>query len=399
MYKRLNKNDKETIIANSNGVRYVLNTYTYAALSVDPQDPLFCVSVSNNSFSIDLWTGCLLNCAYCHVQGCYYDLCSGGKTFSMCHKPVRRNSASVKEVVEALVKFCGFIPHYSPISICTSSTEPFLNDEVTESTLEIMECFAELGYKNPFWIVTKIGGIDCKWRERMQNILAHGNKLLLSVCWTNNDPRIEPHTADRFRNLQWMADEGVILNWYMRPLVDDWNASDENLRYIMEYVRSTGLPFTSIAAGGLRWTEGIEFGMKELHHLPMPELLKKDNKKTLHSSTIESIKRLHAEILPEIPLFFKSSCCLSHALGIPNLNALYLTDGEDHCRNCPEQQARLCRRARDSFDRERAEEYLRQKGLNVCVEQDPEEPVLRITGRSYEDTYIGLKYLTRYITV
>lgn len=281
-----------------NNKKYKLNQHTYAVLSNDENNPLYNVSVSNNSFSIDIWRGCLLQCAYCHVQGCYGDLRKDKDgNFTMNYKPERRNNSTISEVVDSLINYEGFLKDYSPISICTSSTEPFLNEEVTQSTIEIMLEFVKRGMKNPFWVVTKFGGINRKWEPDIKNILKNGNKLLISVCWTNNSIEIEPYHKNRFVNLFWMAEIGVLINWYMRPLVKEWNASFENIRYIMETAKETGISFINICSGGLRWTEGIEFALECIHHLDMPELIKNDNEKTLSPEIEKYIEELSKELL------------------------------------------------------------------------------------------------------
>ena len=369
-YKVKKQDCKTTLIECDNGAEYCLNTFTFASISDQESNPLFCVSVSNNSFSIDLWRGCLLDCAYCHVQGCFYDLIESDSKITMHYAPVRRNNSTIQEVVESLVHHPSFIPDYSLISLCTSSTEPFLNEEVTSSTIAIMLEFVRKGFKNPFWIVTKMGGIANHWEPEIREIIESGSKILISVCWTNNLPEIEPMRGDRFKNLRWMTDCGVLLNWYMRPLVREWNASTENLRFIMEKVGNLDLPFLNIVAGGLRWTEGIEFGMRMLHNLPLPEIAKDDNIKTLYPDTIINIKKIHDELLPEIPLFFKSSCAVSHALSLPNLNCWQFMGDVVQCENCPTEQYMRCHHIFNHLDINRINEELtrRQCGCQILFE-------------------------------
>ena len=368
-YEVMDRDPKVTRLRWDEGETYALNTYTYACLSWDERSPLFCVSQSNNSLSIDLWRGCLLDCAYCHVQGCCYDLEPAGDSLGIHYGPVRRNGSSPEAVVEALTAHPAFLPHYSLISLCTSSTEPFLNEEVIRSTLEVMLAFVRRGLKNPFWIVTKIGGIPQRWRPKVERILAAGNKILLSICWTNNATQIEPARHDRFQNLRWMAESGVLLNWYMRPLVEEWNADGENLRFLMTKIRSLDLPFVNIAAGGLRWTEGIEFGVKALHGLPMPRLVRDDNQKTLPDTVVQQVKSLHKELLGDIPLFFKSSCAVSHALRIPSINCWQIEGGGEECALCPTAQYRRCHQILGRMDLAAVNRTLKMREIPCRLEQ------------------------------
>ena len=371
------------------GQEYILNKHTYAALSNDEKNPLYCVSVSNNSFSIDIWRGCLLDCAYCHVQGCYGDLKEkkrGG--LSINYKPTRRNKSTIREIVSALIHYEGFIPNYSPVSICTSSTEPFLGDEIIQSTIDIMHEFIKQGMKNPFWIVTKVGGIDIKWKDEVVKIIEHGNKILISVCWTNNLIEIEPYHQNRFINLDWMEREGVLINWYMRPLVKEWNASLENIRLIMEQAKKAGINFVNICAGGLRWTEGIEFGLKCIHKLEMPKLVKNDNEKTLDIEIEKYIKKLGREIFPDTPIYIKSSCALSEALKLPEINLLQFSF-DKHCMDCPIEQKERC-------DTIKKIVYSKKCILDLPVlpELSQDEVLNIIKNNDYADSNIAIKKIS-----
>lgn len=332
-------NEEEVRVICDNGKEYTLNRNTFAALSNNLRDPLSLVSLSNSSFSIDMWKGCKYDCAYCHVQGCYNNLIDG----SMNYIPVRKTSFSEEDVVNKLIKYKHFHANESLISIATSSTEPFANKDVTDSTIELMEQFINLGYFNPFWIVTKGGVILHNQMMRIKRLIDKGAIIIVSICWTNNDSRIEPIFLDRFSFAKELDSIGVHLNWYMRPLVREWNASPSNLEFIMKHVAENDYPIKSIIAGGLRWTSGIEFGIEGLHNYKLPKLIIDDNKKTLDDDIIQNIISLHKKYLPTIPLFFKSSCCISYALKIPNINHVELFE-DNYCKlsYCPFEQSSIC---------------------------------------------------------
>lgn len=326
-------------IVNAEGHTFKLLPYTFATLSTDKNNPLYCVSVANNSFSIDPWKGCPLNCAYCHVQGCYVDL----KNWTNCYYPVKRSRFTEKEIVESLVCHKWFIPHRSIISIGTSSTEPFFDDLMIRSTLSVMQAFVDLGYRNPFWIVTKAGFPGEKYITDFSKILNAGNQILVSICWSNNPSYIEPFQTNRFRNIQIARALGIHINWYLRPLCDEWNANDEKLEYIFSKAKRYEPYLDNITPGGLRWTEGVEFGIWAVHDQEMPKLKKSDNVKTLSKKTMKTLSILSNKEFPKKPLYYKSSCALSHMLQIPNFN---LVDqfSYDYClaSHCPESQRKLC---------------------------------------------------------
>lgn len=325
---------------NVDGRTYELLPHTFAALSMDENDPLYCVSVANNSFSIDPWKGCPMNCTYCHVQGCFSDL----KNWTNCYYPVRRSRFMESDSVDALVRHKWFIPHKSIISIGTSSTEPFLDDAMVRSTLSVMQAFVDKGYKNPFWIVTKAGFPDEKYAPDFSRIMDAGNLILVSICWSNNPSYIEPRKTNRFRNIRLAHSLGVRLNWYLRPLCDEWNSSNENLEFIFSKVKEFDCYLDNITPGGLRWTEGVEFGIWAVHDQKMPKLKKSDNVKTLSEATMQALSALCNREFLEKPLYYKSSCAISHMLHIPNFNFVDQFNVE-YCTasHCPESQRKLCR--------------------------------------------------------
>ena len=329
----------DAVIVGVDGRTYSLLPHTFSALSNDENNPLFCVSVANNSFSVDPWRGCPLDCAYCHVQGCYADL----RNWTNCYTPRRRSRFSGEEIVEALIQHKWFIPHKSIISIGTSSTEPFLEHNLINSTLTIMKAFSDRGFRNPFWIVTKVGFPGEQYKEQFREILARGNPIIVSICWSNNPTNIERYNGNRFRNLTLAKELGIKLNWYMRPLCEEWNTSDKNLKYIFDTVISYAPYIDNIAPGGLRWTSGVEFGIWAVHGQPMPKLTKEDNVKTLSDDSIFKIRKLCTDTFLNKPVFFKSSCALSNLLNIPNFNLIDLFK-PDCCAisNCPEKQRELC---------------------------------------------------------
>lgn len=306
-----------------NGKKHELCEYMFGVLEMDHTNPLCCVSEANNSFSIDYWKGCTYQCAYCHVQGIYEDL---DENFRMYKYPVPRSKFSIEEIIDALVKHKYFEKDKSVISIATSSTEPFANEEVTESTLRIMEYFVELGYKNPFWIVTK-AGIPKNISNRLRKICDNGNKIMISICYANNPQEIEPAQNNRFRNIEELKNTGVTISWYMRPLVQEWGANRQSLEKLIQIVSEKYYDYIDmIIPGGLRWTEGIEFGLKDIRGLEMPKLIKEYNKKTLSNDIENTILELCDEYFPNKPIYFHSSCGISHMLNKSNIALLNIFD-------------------------------------------------------------------------
>ena len=76
--------------------------------------------------------------------------------------------------------------------------------------------------KNPIWIVTK-DGVPSNIIERLKKV-SETNKIVISICWANNNKSIEPYTKDRFVNIEkFRNNSGISFTWYLRPLVRDWS--------------------------------------------------------------------------------------------------------------------------------------------------------------------------------
>lgn len=314
-------NKKNEINITYKNKEYTLCEYMYGVLEMEHNNPLCCVSEANNSFSIDYWKGCSYQCAYCHVQGIYEDLDSN---YRMYQAPIPRSKFTIQEIIDALVKHPYFEKDASVISIATSSTEPFATPKVTESTLEIMEYFVTLGYKNPFWIVTK-AGIPNDIANRLKKICDHGNKIMISFCYAGNPKNIEPMQNNRFKNIELLKDTGVTTSWYLRPLVKEWGANLSHLSEMIETVaKNYGDYIDMIVPGGLRWTEGIEFGMHVQRGQKMPDLIKEYDQKTLSNEIEKNIVQLCAKYFPNKPVYFNSSCAVSHMLERNNIALLNL---------------------------------------------------------------------------
>lgn len=345
---------------------YTLCEYMYGVLEMDHNNPLCCVSEANNSFSIDYWKGCSYQCAYCHVQGIYEDLDSD---YRMYKAPIPRSKFSIKEIIDALVKHPYFEKDVSVISIATSSTEPFASPKVTESTLEIMEYFVSIGYKNPFWIVTKAGVPD-GIINRLKKICKNGNKIMISFCYAGNPKNIEPMQNDRFKNIELLKDTGVTTSWYLRPLVKEWGANLSHLREMFEIVsKNYGEYIDMIVPGGLRWTEGIEFGMHVQRGQEMPNLIKEYDKKTLSNKIEDDIICLCEKYFPNIPVYFNSSCAISHMLKKNNIALLNILKHEictkSKCYNPSKSMCSKCSFSKNELDK--IEMALKREGIDIKI--------------------------------
>lgn len=351
-----------TIKGATTGREFALRKHTYGVLVPDDSHPLSAVSVSNNSLSIDLWIGCTWQCRYCHVQGTYQDLSDQG---TMPKKPQRRNSFSIDQILDELLEHPFFIVDETIISIGTASTEPFAPGPVTESTFEIMNAFIRRGLRNPFWIVTK-GGFPKGRKLDLARITKISRGLMLSFCWADNPDTIEPVRNNRFLRAEEAKEAGATIAWYMRPIVPEWNGNPDRIEMMMLWAkRHYGQVIDMIVPGGLRWTEGIENGLVEIHKLSMPDIPRNDNVKCLPQKLIDTIFSLSKEHFPDIPVYLKSSCALTQMLRIPSVTSAQVFARQE-CKSsrCPLAQRQLCSRgAAYTMTVERAQRILDRLGI------------------------------------
>ena len=362
--KYINDLDFSNIKIINTGKKYYLNDKPFGVLNSNEDEPLYSVCVSNSSLSIDIWSGCSFGCKYCHVQGIYSHIKECGK---MRKKPMLNTKFTIEEIVEALMAHPFFEKDKTVISIGTGSTEPFGNNEVTDSTMKILEVFVEKNLKNPFWIVTK-AGIPKRIVNKVREITQHGNKIMFSMCWANNPKEIEPCQNNRFKNIELLSDiDNVYVAWYMRPLVKEWGANQKNLTSMFKYVSENyGKYIDLIVPGGMRWTSGIEYALAELNHVKVPNLIKDDNKKTLDDKIVNDIINLSNIYFPNIPVFFNSSCALSYMLSVGNISLVNCFK-ESFCLYslCPLFQRKSCKINLTNIDIKKVEKKLNDMGIVI----------------------------------
>ncbi|OHB02021.1 MAG: hypothetical protein A3F53_00480 [Candidatus Zambryskibacteria bacterium RIFCSPHIGHO2_12_FULL_48_10] len=167
---------------------------------------------------------------------------------------------------------------------------------------------------------------------------------MLSLCWADNPPHIEPIRNNRFLNIEEIKEAGVAIAWYMRPITPEWSGTRERVEMMMLWVKQHYAPYIScIVPGGLRWTEGIERGLVEVHRVSMPDIPKMENEKDLPYELAQTILELAGEHFPDTPVYFKSSCAITHMLKIPSISSVQvLSRPECEASLCPFAQRQIC---------------------------------------------------------
>lgn len=317
---------------------------TYGALSESPSDPLSAVSVANSSLSIDLWKGCPWQCAYCHVQGSRRNLDDG---HVMPKKVTKHSLFSEEEVLDELVTHPFFTPHQTILSIGTSSTEPLASGEVEGSTFEILRILRERKLKNPVWIVTK-NHVARKRLHEIKLFCDTGAVLVFSPTINGLNSTIEPLQGDRFKNWRKVSEAGAKVALYLRPLVREWGSNEYKISEILEFFKKemgSVMP-SAIVPGGLRWTDGIDYGL-QVRGLQWPQNLPRvENGKDLDDALWHHIVQESQRLFPGVPIVHHSSCALSTILMRSDLSLVF-NHATSECQesHCSPQQRGACNQA------------------------------------------------------
>ncbi len=317
---------------------------TYGALSEDPADPLSAVSVANSSLSIDLWKGCTWQCAYCHVQGSIRNLDEGGV---MPKKVTRSGLFSEEQVLDSLVSHPFFIPNQTILSIGTSSTEPLANGEVEKSTFELLRILRARKLRNPVWIVTK-NHVAHKRLKDIQLFCETGAVLIFSPTINGLDSSIEPLQGDRFKNWREVSLAGARVALYLRPLVREWGSDEKKVSEILEKFKKEmrDVMPAAIVPGGLRWTDGIDYGL-QVRGLQWPQNLPRiENGKDLDDALWHHIVQEAQRLFPGVAIVHHSSCALSTILMRSDLSLVF-NHAPSECEesHCLPQQRAACNQA------------------------------------------------------
>lgn len=317
------------------GIGVTISEQIFGALASHSDNPLSRVSVANASFSLDPFRGCPARCAYCTVAGAARDIeiipAQDGRREQVLLPTIPEQLFSGEELVQALIRHPAFIKDKSVISIGTGSTEAFL-PQVEEHTWRIMRAFLEGGYKNPFWIVTKMSIPDRladAWCKRFTLLKNNGIEVVISVTYSGAPTWLEPFQGDRFRNIELMKRCGVRISHHLRPIILGVNDSEDCMRMALD--ASIGLAEV-ICVGGLRRDAGVEIAWQNVYNLD-PSLLppRSIRQKELPDGYLERVQAYIYSKKLGIPVVTRSSEAIAHLLTIPEYNLYKYRPDDDEC--------------------------------------------------------------------
>lgn len=245
-----------------------------------------------SSISISSYDGCTIGCKYC-ILSVLED-----------RKKVRKIE-NEKELVQKLIKFKLYTKEI-PISI-NNQTDPFLNKEVSNSTLKILEIMQENNIPNPILIITK-GYIESEELEKLSNIKLN---IIILYTFSGLSEKLENRNitkqVEAMKNLSKL--NNVKLVNYYRPVIEGINSDEKTIKQVASIV--TKYCKCSIVSG-IRINTHLSKVLKELE-IELPEKYDPDHK-VLLPNTYAKIKEVFKKEKNNYPIFKKTSCGISYLL-------------------------------------------------------------------------------------
>lgn len=281
------------------------------------------VELTSSWLATNLYEGCSFRCSYCFRH----------RWNSL---PAPALALSVDEGLALLLSHPRFRSDHTPLTVNIRSTDP-LHPRVRSSTFSFMDALDELGFRNPFGLVTK-GFLSEKDAERIARL--NSLRTLVFVSYSGMPVQIEPmSTMRRLATMRNARMQGMPVVLSYKPLVAGWNDGETQIREVMEIARDY---VDAIVVGGLRLDEAIAKNIvaQDLD-LPFAVPARWGDK----AMTPAMLSRIHAAreaYCPNLPLFTHTSCAVSYITGTKNYNSLRKRAVQSCSSSCPATQISLC---------------------------------------------------------
>lgn len=250
-------------------------------------------------YSINSYIGCTINCAYCFLAPI--------KIIPM--RPVK--VMDEKELVEDMMDEVYFRKDKTIISI-NNRTDPFISQEVKESTFKILDILESKNLKNIVTITTKglITEEDALRLEKYNNI-----RIVIMVTYNGIKKDIQPIDIKIQENTIKNVSKckNIKLIQQLRPIIpkinDDERLLENLVNYAMKYCDAT-------IYQGVRVNEYIKRRLSERDYEYSGIF---DHHKQKSKEIDEFFNKLRIKN-PEYPIFDHTSCGLSYLFGLADYN-------------------------------------------------------------------------------
>lgn len=252
-----------------------------------------------SSISISSYDGCTIGCKYCILS-------------ALEDRNKVKKVANEEELVEELLEFRLYTKEI-PISI-NNQTDPFLNREIFNSTLKILEIMQEKEVKNPILIITK-GYVTNEELKKLSNI-----NLNIIILYTFSglseklENRNEKKQIDTMKKLSKL-DNIKLVNYY-RPVIEGLNSDEKLIKKVVSIVTKY---CEATIISGIRINTHLNQMLKNELKINLPQNYDPDHKMLL-PDTYKRIKDIFIKKKNKYPVFKKTSCGISYILGQPDYN-------------------------------------------------------------------------------
>lgn len=251
-----------------------------------------------SSFSINSYDGCDIGCKYCILS-----------TLEN-----RSHSTKIEDEIALVEKLKNYKFYNKEIPITINNiTDPFLNNNVFESTIKILKLLNENKFENPYVLITK-AYLSKKQLEILQSL---NFKIIIMYTFsglsTILENRDEQKQIDTLKGLSELTN--VELLHYYRPVIEGINSDENSIKKVVDIV--INYCKASIVAG-IRINSHLK---KVFDNLQIEIPFKFDTEhKVITNETYNKILDTFKKHNPDYPIFKKTSCGLAFICKMADYN-------------------------------------------------------------------------------
>lgn len=253
-------------------------------------------------YSINSYIGCTINCGYCFLAPI--------KIVPM--RPIK--AVEEDELIKNMLNDKYFVRDETVISL-NNRTDPFITEEVKNSTFKLLDIMEENNLKNVVTITTKalLTSDDAAKLDNYKNI-----KVVIIVTYNGIPLKIQP--IDRKIQEETIKNVSKCKNVYLlhqfRPIIPGVNDDEKTIREIVGYAKKY---CNATIYQGIRVNEYIKGRLEERNYNYEGKF---DVHKLKSKNTDDIFKQIQNEDL-NYQIFDHTSCALSYLLNIPDYNMHY----------------------------------------------------------------------------
>lgn len=251
-----------------------------------------------SSFSINSYDGCNIGCKYCILS-------------SLENRNSLKKIAEEKDIVKELMDYKFYSPNI-PITI-NNITDPFLNQKVFDSTIEILKEIKKNNLKNPCVVITKgyLSDVQAQILSDLKmNLICFYTLSGLSEKLENRDEKRQIETIQRLSKFK-----NIKLLHYYRPIIEGINSDEQTIRRIANIAIKY---FQGSVIAGIRINSHLKKIFTELN-IEIPFKFDTEHKVILNE-TYNRVINTFKQLKPDYPCFKKTSCGLGFINNMADYN-------------------------------------------------------------------------------